>query len=548
MVPPSALQGRLFVNSYNPFAEVTLRARIRQMLHTHQGRDKLYKVALYVLRLAVWSQGSMNNNNFVPADQRGADAFTSLQRHVMTVTNIRKLFRVGRFVAEIVRVRVTLAKCSAIVFSPSASPAMRWFLQSQMLSDLLARVIMVVKCVLDDVAFSSRKAFLHSSLEGKVMKWVARLSIPALVIDLYLNTVRLTQGIRDAQPSAAPTPDGRGSPLTLGPPGSGAFSLLSNYSQADRLRDSEKNRRRSTVGPSPLGSTLPSFRDSATATAFAAAAAAAAAETTAGGGPTATAEGAGAAAATRRSFGVRGAATPSPSQTPPFLSASSTPPPEGGPKQGADAGAAPAAAPTRPAHVRRHSEPTKGTTPMRPVVAPLVPMIAQGDTAASRSSGQPQPQQESQPHDQAQSQREGSGPHTEQDESTQGSSGPTTPMASQLNGSSMIFYSSISAMGPKAGSGSLGGATSIGGAVALSGSGSPSSKLADDYIPVDSYATLFWQDFELHWVCVTQLKLLLDIFVALSMLNDWTRLEGATSCCGLMSGLLSVYRVWTYGR
>lgn len=67
-------------------------------------------------------------------------------------------------------------------------------------------------------------------------------------------------------------------------------------------------------------------------------------------------------------------------------------------------------------------------------------------------------------------------------------------------------------------------------------------------ILVHSYQELLWKDFELHWIFVTELKLLLDIFVALSNLNAWESLKGIVSIGGLFSGLLSVYRVWTYGR
>ena len=65
---------------------------------------------------------------------------------------------------------------------------------------------------------------------------------------------------------------------------------------------------------------------------------------------------------------------------------------------------------------------------------------------------------------------------------------------------------------------------------------------------VQSYLALFWYDFELHWIWITELKLLFDIFVATSVVREWKAWKGPVATMGLLSGMLSVYRVWTYGR
>lgn len=70
----------------------------------------------------------------------------------------------------------------------------------------------------------------------------------------------------------------------------------------------------------------------------------------------------------------------------------------------------------------------------------------------------------------------------------------------------------------------------------------------DSVVYVDTYAQLLWTDFELHWIFVTETKLLLDIFVALANILEWKGMQGYLSAAGLLSGFCSVYRVWTYGR
>jgi hypothetical protein len=69
-----------------------------------------------------------------------------------------------------------------------------------------------------------------------------------------------------------------------------------------------------------------------------------------------------------------------------------------------------------------------------------------------------------------------------------------------------------------------------------------------EMVCVHSYKQLLWSDFELHWACVTQVKLTLDIILCSARVLNWTGSgDSFFASCGLLSGLLSVYRVWTYG-
>lgn len=345
----------LHVQSYDPFAHITVSERVWHLLHTHQGRDKLFKVIMYSLRLVLWFKDIDPNLQFF-ADARASD-FTLAERNLMTIQNTRRLFRTGRFVAEFVRLRVTLLKCSELLYFPSKNLKMALFLQSQMILDIVARVMMVIKTVCEDLAFLARKGFLSSKMEDKIMSLASPFYLPVLLIDLYLNTMRLAQGILDAQHREHANVD---------PTDPTRFSLLAKYDKVDRMRKAQ-------VFLSPL---------------------------------------------------------------------------------------------------------LTGESPSRPRQVPSVPSGTSGI-----SEDEPQLQH------------------------------------------SFVWVATEPA--------------------------------ADrDYVlnqggelkEVDSYTRLLWEDFGLHWVCVTQLKILLDMFVCISFLRKWKSWHGPVAICGLLSGFLSVYRVWTYGR
>ncbi|EKF30973.1 hypothetical protein MOQ_005201 [Trypanosoma cruzi marinkellei] len=311
----------------NPFENITAKTRLRQLLQTHQGRDKLFKVVQYFLRIKLWMDSVSYNPNYLP----GAE-FTAVERNLMTIVNTRRLFRVGRFVGEFVRMRLTLIKCSELVYIPVYGG--QWialFIQCQMICDMFARALMCVKSLCEDVAFLTQKGFFNSQVANQLISVSIRCALPVFLIDLFLNTLRLLQGIRDASQK----PVKKELLLSLE-----TFSLLSRYDHVDKLR-------RRMSKSNPLG---------------------------------------------------------------------------------------------------------KGK-------------VDDDDD------------------------------EDEDDEGVQ-----------------------MLEMG------------------------------AENEIIVNSYQELLWKDFELHWIFVTELKLLLDLFVALSNLNQWKGVGGLVSIGGLFSGLLSVYRVWTYGR
>ncbi|KAG5506545.1 hypothetical protein JIQ42_06797 [Leishmania sp. Namibia] len=305
----------------NPFEGITTKTRLRQLLQTHQGRDKLFKVAQYLLRIRLWWDSVDFNVNYVPGEK-----FSRMEKNLMTIINSRRLFRLGRFFGEFVRMRVTLIKASELVYIPvNGGQWVALFIQCQMLLDMLARGLLFVKSLLEDVAFLVQKGFFHSNVAGRLIYVATRCGLPVLTIDLFLNTLRLCQGVLDA----SATESSNGIMFSKH-----SFSLLSKYDRVDKLR-------------------------------------------------------------------------------------------------------------------RKLASTTDEEEKLKEVLR----------------------EQQS--------------------------------AANDANDENVVY--------------------------------------------VDSYAQLLWTDFELHWICVTEAKLLLDIFVALSSLRGW-KLQGTVSTAGLFSGLCSVYRVWTYGR
>eukprot|EP00796_Vickermania_ingenoplastis_P000703 gene703-382_t len=222
----SELKGDAFrVLGKNPFEGITFKTRLRQLLQTHQGRDKLFKVAQYVLRIKLCCNDVEFNINYVPGAQ---EDFSRLEKNLMTIMNSRKLFRVGRFVAEFVRMRVTLIKATELVYVPMQDGKwLAFFIQCQMVMDIVARLLMCVKSFCEDVAFLMQKGFFHNSVAGALMSISYRCGLPVLCIDLCLNTLRLIQGIVDASV---------GDPGDVSVVPKDSFSLLSKYDRVDKLR------------------------------------------------------------------------------------------------------------------------------------------------------------------------------------------------------------------------------------------------------------------------------------------------------------------------
>lgn len=222
----SEVRGDVFrILGKNPFEGITVKTRLRQLLQTHQGRDKLFKVAQYLLRIKLCANDVDFNINYIPEAQ---EEFTRAEMNLMTIMNSRKLFRVGRFVAEFVRMRVTLIKATELVYLPMQNGKwLAFFIQCQMVMDIVARLLMCVKSFCEDVAFLMQKGFFHSSVAGALMGISYRCGLPVLTIDLCLNSLRLIQGIVDA---SVVDPESK----SITPKDS--FSLLTKYDRVDKLR------------------------------------------------------------------------------------------------------------------------------------------------------------------------------------------------------------------------------------------------------------------------------------------------------------------------
>jgi hypothetical protein len=373
-----AATDRLKVNSQDPFQELTLKTRVRQLLHTHQGRDKLFKVLQYGLRLKLWWQGVDTQSAYIADSSR---ILTTTEKNLMTTMNTRRLFRVGRFVGEFVRLHVTLIKCSEIIYSQSRSNGMSLFLQLQMVVDIVARVLMLVKSMCEDVAYLAQKGFLHTNVADRLLQISAKCALPVLTVDFALNTLRLAQGVMDAAtPTETVTTFGISVKPSVGRDRS--FSLLTEYDTVDKIR------KRAPLG-TPVGGTPP---------------------------------------------------PQSPSQ--------------------------------------------------QDLTLPAVTSLSSREDFES------------------------------------GEESPTPHVISPAEKNSSFLWDNSDAANAE----------------------DRRRCDASSIIVVNNYPMLFWADFELHWVFVTEMKLLLDIFVALSVLRRWQQWKGVVSVAGFVSGLLSVYRVWTYGR
>ncbi|CCW69560.1 unnamed protein product [Phytomonas sp. Hart1] len=207
----------------NPFEDITTKKRLRQLLQTHQGRDKVFKVVQYLMRIQLWWDSVTFQTNYLPNEK-----FTSNEKILMTILNSRRLFRLGRFFGEFERIRITLIKVSEIIYIPSTGgKLLPLFIQGQMLFDLLARSLMFVKCFCEDIAFLVQKGFIHYTIVGKLISIATKCGLVVLAIDLCLNTLRLSQGLIDASSHERVVDDIISKE---------SFSLLSKYDRVDKHR------------------------------------------------------------------------------------------------------------------------------------------------------------------------------------------------------------------------------------------------------------------------------------------------------------------------
>ncbi|CCW62224.1 unnamed protein product [Phytomonas sp. EM1] len=207
----------------NPFEDITTKKRLRQLLQTHQGRDKVFKVVQYLMRIQLWWDSVTFQSNYLPGEK-----YTLNEKILMTILNSRRLFRLGRFFGEFERIRITLIKASEIIYIPSSgSKLLPLFIQCQMVLDLLARSLMFVKCFCEDMAFLVQKGFINSTIVGNLIAIATKCGIVVLAIDLYLNTLRLSQGLIDASSQEEVVDD----IITKE-----SFSLLSKYDRVDKHR------------------------------------------------------------------------------------------------------------------------------------------------------------------------------------------------------------------------------------------------------------------------------------------------------------------------
>lgn len=282
------------------------------------------------------------------------------------------------------RLHVTLIKCADLLYAPTRDWRMSAFVQFQMIVDVAARVLMLIKSVCEDIAFLAQKGFLHTNVADRLLQISAKCGLPVLAVDFFLNTLRLAQGLiyASSHPQTRCDDAGNGSGAHTPLIEDASFSLLSKYDRVDKLR------RLSSLGLSPSQGDLASLVASTNHVDELA-------------------------ASMDRSASPE--TDPSDHHKPLMMSSS-------------------------------HPEEEKGS------------FLWDG---------------------------------------THESNKPLEGGNAQL---------------------------------------------------VGTYSELLWVDFELHWICVTEIKLMLDMFVALSVVQRWSHWKGAVSLAGFVSGLLSVYRVWTYGR
>eukprot|EP00760_Papus_ankaliazontas_P032998 PhM_4_TR6124/c0_g1_i1/m.4594 len=161
---------------------------ILRVLTSNQGRDKVLKIVQYLIRFHLWFSGVGEVEFGVKRD----DSYTRLERNAMSIQNTRRLFRIGRFIAEWIRIRVTILRCSELFLDHSDVQSMV-FMQSQMFLDILARLLSIIKSVSDDVLYFSRKEIINPALHEPLERLNPKLFIPVLLIDMYLNFLRMAQ-------------------------------------------------------------------------------------------------------------------------------------------------------------------------------------------------------------------------------------------------------------------------------------------------------------------------------------------------------------------
>ena len=491
---------KLIIGTYNPFGDVTTSTRVRQLLHTHQGRDKLFKVLQFTLRVYLWVKGTaIQSLTFI--ENANSSRFTVAERNYMTVLNCRRMFRIGRFVGEYVRLRVTLIRCSELINAPSTSTAASLFIQLQMIVDFTARILMLIKCICDDIAYISQKGFLHSQVATGVIGLSTRLGPPVLLTDLFLNTLKLVQGTLEAR-----------------------RLMVANNNNSKDAANSGSRQPSSETPPPPLSSYnisgIPVVEESLSLGASVAVEAALKKQdatplpkgkqgcgvgeqpTPAKGGCVATT----ASTAASPTVGKNGK-SPFPSRSFSLLAAYASldklRTEAGASSSSPAASQAPAFPPLTLDGVQKQSSALRGCTS-----SPRASCASQSSACSTLPGG-------------------GSGHHQQ-----------------QLSHASSSDWESVSSKTPPPEGASVVAAPA--GGVAKSEEEEEEAAVA--HTTTDSYFELFWRDFELHWVMVTQIKLCLDCYVSCASLMQIPNIQGKTAVCGLVSGLLSVYRVWSYGR
>mgnify|MGYP001568391620 FL=1 len=563
---------------------VALEHRLRQVLYSHQGRDKMFKVLQYALRLKLFFEGVRYTNTFVAdADET---QFTLTERNLMSLTNARRLFKVGRFWSEFIRMQTAIVRCSELMYVDYCNGAVLAFLQFQMVLDILARFMGTLKSVADDVAYAARKGFLHGNIEERANAFALRFVVPTIAIDFFLNLLRVaqcavdlrqsmhSQSMEDAlwvaeeqqrqqhvvETTTPPTYDGTTAPAALVP----LAAPLAN-----QLPDGEMSRRNLRADPTspstvPFAGTDVGVQE-ATDTAHDSARCLTASQPRSDERPFASGDTFG--SSVPGSDGVVGVSSAAPvgvrnrhgSRRGPKAQPAVRRPAAG--PQGPSAASSPAGG--GPLHRSDRGGPSLSSGPGS--ATSLLPSVAV--TGGSQSLHDPSPGlpisllQEYEKHDRRRrsTRQFASAPPSSPSSGSRGNTPVSARSPTHVMGSAQHFAT-------RGGANVEDGSSEVGThsphhlipsslTTAATSAVTPTTMTVDagKAAVMPSWRDVYirgWADAELRWVFITQIKLLLDLVVGCSVGLGWKgpRRQALVSLCGLLSGLLSVYRVWVYGR
>ncbi|KNH03763.1 hypothetical protein XU18_4839 [Perkinsela sp. CCAP 1560/4] len=164
------------------------------VLNNVPGRDKVFKVIQYSYSFRAWREGFQAVDFGALPDAQ----YSSDDRKAMSIQNTRRLFKIARFVGEWERIQLALLRGSELLHYPEQPVKTMFFIQIQMVLDILARLLSCMKSFLDDILYFSRIGVLGPGVHRPLEKICPRIAIPVIFIDIFLNSLKLIQFIENA--------------------------------------------------------------------------------------------------------------------------------------------------------------------------------------------------------------------------------------------------------------------------------------------------------------------------------------------------------------